>query len=72
MSSLAHTDGIITLPIAVFGFLYFPDIPHTTRASYLSEEERKLAVSRLPQPSEDSHNIMPLSLIKRVFFNPML
>jgi ACS family pantothenate transporter-like MFS transporter len=60
------------LPIAVFGFLYFPDIPENTKASYLSQEERKLAVSRLPPIQKDGHNIMPLSLIKRVFFTPML
>ncbi|KAJ3547007.1 hypothetical protein NM208_g1732 [Fusarium decemcellulare] len=64
-------DGIITLPIAVFGFLYFPDIPDSTKAKYLSEDEKKLAISRLPPISEDGHNIMPLSLIKRVFFTPM-
>ncbi|KAH6963163.1 major facilitator superfamily domain-containing protein [Fusarium avenaceum] len=64
-------DGIITLPIAVFGFLYFPDIPENTKAPYLSQEERKLAVSRLPPIQKDGHNIMPLSLIKRVFFTPM-
>lgn len=31
-------DGVITLPIALYGFLVFPDIPATTKAFYLSEE----------------------------------
>lgn len=31
-------DGIITIPIALYGFLVFPDLPHTTKAFYLSEE----------------------------------
>jgi len=31
-------DGIITLPIAFYGFLLFPDVPATTKAFYLSEE----------------------------------
>ncbi|KAL6362471.1 MFS domain-containing protein [Fusarium phalaenopsidis] len=35
-------DGIITLPIAVFGFLYFPDTPGRTQAKYLSANEKKL------------------------------
>ncbi|KAG5806878.1 hypothetical protein H9Q74_009905 [Fusarium xylarioides] len=64
-------DGIITLPIALFGFLYFPDIPEITKAKYLSQDERKLAVSRLPPIKTDGHNIMPMSLIKRVFLTPM-
>ncbi|KAF4494908.1 transmembrane transporter Liz1p [Fusarium agapanthi] len=64
-------DGIITLPIALFGFLYFPDIPEITKAKYLSQDERKLAVSRLPPIKTDGHNIIPMSLIKRVFLTPM-
>lgn len=31
-------DGIITLPIALYGFLIFPDLPATTKAFYLTEE----------------------------------
>jgi hypothetical protein len=31
-------DGIITLPIALYGFLVFPDLPRTTKSFYLSEE----------------------------------
>ncbi|KAF9772851.1 hypothetical protein IL306_009413 [Fusarium sp. DS 682] len=64
-------DGIITLPIALFGFLYFPDTPENTKASYISEEEKKLAISRIPPINKDGHNIMPMSLIKRVFLTPM-
>ncbi|GKT44499.1 pantothenate transporter liz1 [Colletotrichum spaethianum] len=33
-------DGIITLPIALFGFFYFPDIPENTSARYLSDSEK--------------------------------
>jgi len=40
-------DGVITLPIALYGFLIFPDVPATTKAFYLSEEERALANDRL-------------------------
>ena len=40
-------DGIITLPVALYGFLLFPDTPATTTAFYLSPTERQLAVSRL-------------------------
>lgn len=31
-------DGIITLPIALYGFLIFPDVPANTKAFYLTEE----------------------------------
>ncbi|KIA75766.1 MFS pantothenate transporter [Aspergillus ustus] len=45
-------DGLITLPIAIYGLLLFPDTPRTTRAPYLSATERELAVSRLPVDEE--------------------
>lgn len=31
-------DGIITLPIAFYGFLVFPDVPATSKAFYLSKK----------------------------------
>ncbi len=67
-----HTDGIITLPIAIFGFLYFPDIPETTQAKYLTADQKRLAITRLPRIKKDGHNITPLSLFKRVFLTPTL
>ncbi|RDW75283.1 hypothetical protein BP6252_06425 [Coleophoma cylindrospora] len=45
-------DGLITLPIALYGFILFPDTPSTTHAFYLSSEERALAISRVPEVPE--------------------
>ncbi|KAK7697362.1 hypothetical protein SLS64_013605 [Diaporthe eres] len=64
-------DGIITLPIALFGFFYFPDIPENTTATYLNESEKKMAVARLPPIKEGGHSISPFSLMKRLFLQPM-
>lgn len=63
-------DGIITLPIAIMGFLYFPDTPELTKAPFLSQEEIKLALDRLPPKKADGHNIDPWSLANRVFKSP--
>lgn len=41
-------DGIVTLPVALYGFLLFPDTPARTRAFYLTPAERALAVARVP------------------------
>ncbi|KZT12858.1 MFS general substrate transporter [Laetiporus sulphureus 93-53] len=46
-------DGVITVPIALYGFLVFPDVPATTQAFYLTEEERQLACTRL-EPSKSA------------------
>ncbi|KAH8591760.1 major facilitator superfamily protein [Bisporella sp. PMI_857] len=45
-------DGLITLPVAAYGFFLFPDTPRTTQAPYLTPSERALAVSRVPEPGE--------------------
>ncbi|KAF8212134.1 major facilitator superfamily domain-containing protein [Mycena galopus ATCC 62051] len=55
--------GLITVPIALYGFLFFPDTPETTSAGYFTPEERKLAISRLPRKP---HTELDLSLIRRV------
>ena len=65
-------DGIITCPVALFGLMYFPDLPAITRASYLSESERELALSRVPPKKEYGHKIAPWSLIRRVLGEPVM
>lgn len=47
-------DGLITVPVALYGYLCFPDTPRTTSAFYLSEAERRLAVLRMPSVEEPS------------------
>ncbi|TRM66949.1 major facilitator superfamily domain-containing protein [Schizophyllum amplum] len=41
-------DGILAIAIAAYGFVFFPDVPQKTKAWYLSDTERKMAVARLP------------------------
>ncbi|KAM0554920.1 hypothetical protein ACHAPJ_006656 [Fusarium lateritium] len=62
-------DGIITLPVALFGFIFFPDLPETTKAFYLKPHERELALSRLPPKNPEGHKI-GTSIIKRVLLAP--
>ncbi|KAH1270745.1 hypothetical protein KXV18_001129 [Aspergillus fumigatus] len=59
-------DGLITLPIAIYGLFLFPDTPATTRAPYLTESERALVISRLPVTNAER---APLNraFIKRLF-----
>ncbi|KAF3062068.1 Pantothenate transporter liz1 [Daldinia childiae] len=63
-------DGIITCPIAIFGYLWFPDTPETTKAPFFRPSEKQLALDRLPPKKADGHNINPWSLAKRVFGSP--
>ncbi|KAK0382135.1 major facilitator superfamily transporter [Colletotrichum limetticola] len=47
-------DGLMTVPVAIYGFVCFPDTPHTTTAFYFTEEEKVLARSRVPEIQERS------------------
>ena len=40
VSRLFLVDGIISLPIALAGFLFIPDVPETSRAFYLDSDVR--------------------------------
>ncbi|KAF9815561.1 hypothetical protein IEO21_04561 [Rhodonia placenta] len=63
-------DGVITLPIALYGFLVFPNVPSTTTAFYLSEEERRLAVARIQADkkpnAKGAHGRLSWDLVRRV------
>ncbi|TGO53745.1 hypothetical protein BOTNAR_0287g00150 [Botryotinia narcissicola] len=57
-------DGLITLPIALYGFLLFPDTPSTTSAFYLTPIERGLAKTRVPEVPE--HRLWNFAFLKTV------
>jgi len=59
-------DGVITLPIAFYGFLVFPDVPANTKAFYLTEEERLLCSDRLEARQDVSHAKPSWDLLRRV------
>ncbi|KAK7747575.1 hypothetical protein SLS62_009074 [Diatrype stigma] len=58
-------DGIITLPVALYGYFFFPDVPTTTRAIYFNAEERELAKQRVPVV--EGERILSLAFAKLVF-----
>lgn len=56
-------DFIITIPVAVYGFILFPDTPETCKAFYFNEEEIALAKSRVHQRKPTK---LDWSIFKRV------
>lgn len=58
-------DGFIGLPIAAYGWLFFPDVPRRARQWILTPQERKMAIDRLPQ-RQQSNTVVSWSLLKRV------
>ncbi|KAG5725367.1 Pantothenate transporter liz1 [Termitomyces sp. T112] len=59
-------DGVITMPIALYGFLIFPDLPTTTKAFYLTTQERDLAYTRLENDRQGKRQPLSWSLARRV------
>jgi hypothetical protein len=40
-------DGVITLPISLIGFFFFPGLPNSPKRWFFSEQEYALATDRL-------------------------
>lgn len=60
-------DFLVTIPIALYVFILFPDTPETTKAFYLTKEEKQLAVTRLSDhATEHAHGELGTSIFKRV------
>ena len=57
--------GIITFPVAAYGYIFFPDTPHTTTAFYLTEEEKQLARERVPCV-EHGESVMSWNFLRRL------
>lgn len=47
-------DFLITIPICIYGFVFFPDTPDTCTAFYFTAEEIELAQSRVHNPKMES------------------
>ncbi|KAK6841191.1 major facilitator superfamily domain-containing protein [Apiospora arundinis] len=46
-------DGIITIVIAAYGVIFFPDTPYTTKAIYLSAEDKARCIERLVEDGRE-------------------
>ncbi|KAI5922270.1 major facilitator superfamily domain-containing protein [Camillea tinctor] len=62
-------DGIISIPIAVWGFFAIPDLPHTTRAFYWSEDDKKYGVERIERIGQKPPQPLTLKAIRKVYTN---
>jgi ACS family pantothenate transporter-like MFS transporter len=60
------------IPFGIFGLMFFPNLPESTNAPYLSKEEIQLALDRLPPKKDWGHDINMKALAKRLFTKPDL
>ncbi|KAH8892111.1 MFS general substrate transporter [Thozetella sp. PMI_491] len=60
-------DFILAIPVALYGFFFYPDTPHTTTAFYLNEWERQRARERIEEEGRKPAGKLDLTVIKRIF-----
>lgn len=58
-------DGIITIAVAIFGLIFFPDTPQDTTAFYLTEEDRQRCVERMAEDGREETSQFTWSLFFR-------
>ncbi|KAK9238495.1 major facilitator superfamily domain-containing protein [Lipomyces kononenkoae] len=58
--------AIITIPVAVFGYFFFPDVPEKTTSRWFTEREKKLAFERLQGDGFERSKGLSLKLVGRV------
>ncbi|CAG8950622.1 hypothetical protein HYFRA_00002831 [Hymenoscyphus fraxineus] len=62
-------DFILAIPIAIYGFFFFPDTPETTKAFYLNEWERNRAKERIAEEGRTPVGKLDMTSIKRIFMS---
>ncbi|OAP54783.1 hypothetical protein AYL99_11231 [Fonsecaea erecta] len=62
-------DGVISIPIAVWGVFAIPDLPHTTKAFYWTGDDKAYGVQRIEKIGRGPPRPLTWRVIKRVFLN---
>jgi ACS family pantothenate transporter-like MFS transporter len=60
-------DTVISLPIAVAGFFFFPDVPEITRAWYLTKDDIALAQKRMDLEGRTKRSPYTVAKFKKIF-----
>ncbi|ETS86106.1 hypothetical protein PFICI_04131 [Pestalotiopsis fici W106-1] len=60
-------DGVISLPIALWGFFGLPDLPHNTRAFYWSPEHIRYGIERIERLGQRAQTKLTSKEMKRIF-----
>ncbi|KAK7731469.1 hypothetical protein SLS57_001408 [Botryosphaeria dothidea] len=60
-------DGIISIPIAIWGFFAIPDLPSNTRAFYLNEDDRAYGIERMEKIGRKPPKRLTWRGIKQVY-----
>ncbi|KAF3053753.1 hypothetical protein E8E11_011946 [Didymella keratinophila] len=59
-------DFLLAVPVALYGWFFFPDTPHTTQAFYLNEWERNRACERIEEEDRKPVGKLDWTVFKRI------
>jgi ACS family pantothenate transporter-like MFS transporter len=59
-------DGVITFPMAIWGYIALPDLPANTRAPWLKPHEREMAIDRMKRAGKQPNEAITWTGVKRV------
>lgn len=62
-------DGVISIPVALWGFFGIPDLPHTTKAFYLDADDRQYGIERIEKLGREPPVKLTRKVIKDVYLN---
>lgn len=62
-------DGVISIPIALWGYFGIPDLPHTTKAFYLNADDRKYGIERIEKFGHNAPEKLSWKVLKKVYTN---
>ncbi|TVY83996.1 Pantothenate transporter liz1 [Lachnellula suecica] len=62
-------DGVISIPIALWGFFGIPDLPHTTKAFYLNAKDRQYGIERIEKLGRQPPVKLSRKVMKEVFLD---
>lgn len=60
-------DGVISLPIAFWGFFGLPDLPHNTRAFYFSAEHVRYGIQRIESFGQKAQDKLTWAKAKSIY-----
>ncbi|TEA12451.1 Pantothenate transporter liz1 [Colletotrichum sidae] len=60
-------NGVISIPIALYGFFALPDLPHNTRAFYLKNNDREYGMDRIRKMGRKPPSQLTVKGIKEIY-----
>ncbi|KAG7930611.1 hypothetical protein KL934_004684 [Ogataea polymorpha] len=61
-------DGIITIPVAIYGYFAIPEAPHDSKSWWLRKDEKELVIANLDAVKRQPRKKLTLNSMKALFF----